>query len=160
MARDYYYTDHQGQPAGPVPLETLRQMHQRGQLAPDALVAEVGADRWQPAADVLGLEPAAAHPPVLPGGSIGRPQEAFEPLAGWAFGLGMASWACLGILAGIPAVICGHVALSRMKAQGNTNGSAKVLAIIGLVLGYVSIAATAAMLALFMLGMLSGLAGP
>ncbi|MFI4917649.1 MAG: GYF domain-containing protein [Phycisphaerales bacterium JB060] len=147
---DYYYTDASRQPAGPVPLEELRAMHERGELAPDALVAEVGADAWTPIAELFG-QPApggdgawapggvGTTPPMAPTGPIRATENRFEPLAGWAFGLGMASWVCAGVFAAIPGVILGHMALSRIKATGNTDGASKVLAIIGLIASYLSV---------------------
>jgi hypothetical protein len=140
---DYYYTDAARQPAGPLPLEQLQAMYNNGELAPGALVAEVGADHWEPADDVFGRPAAAAGPrtapPVVPGPIVG-PTDAIEPLAAWSFGLGIASWACIGILPAIPGVITGHMALNRMKRDGNANGAAKVLAIIGLVASYLNLA--------------------
>lgn len=140
---EYYYTDDARQPAGPLPLERLRAMFDRGELAPDALVAEVGADRWETAADVFGSNPPAAgrqSPPITPGPITGGSQ-GFEPLAGWSFGLGMASWLCFGsLLPAIPGVILGHMALSRMSQSGNTDSASKVLAIIGLITSYLSLA--------------------
>ena len=54
--------------------------------------------------------------------------------------LGIAGIAlCLGPLAGIPAVICGHIAQSRIgKSGGSLSGGG--LAIAGLITGYISIA--------------------
>ncbi len=161
---DYYYTDANRQPAGPVPFEQLKAMHEQGQLANGALAAEVGADEWQPVSSLFG-QPASGDvgysaPPITPTGNIGRPQDDFIPLAGWAFGLGIASWVCAGALAGVPAVILGHMALGRIKAENNTNGTAKVLAIIGLVAGYVSIAFTILWLVLVVgFGVMGGIAG-
>ncbi|UYV14182.1 MAG: DUF4190 domain-containing protein [Phycisphaera sp.] len=137
---DYYYTDASRQPAGPVPLEQLKGMFEKGELANGALAAEVGATEWEPVAAMFG-QPATggvgySTPPVVPTGNIGRPEDEFEPLAGWAFGLGLASWFCLSVLAAIPGVILGHMALGKMKRTGNTNSSAKVLAIIGLIASY------------------------
>jgi len=60
-------------------------------------------------------------------------------LATWSLVLGILGMFCFSILAGIPAVICGHTALSRIKRSGGMlegNG----LAIGGLVTGYLSIA--------------------
>jgi hypothetical protein len=60
---------------------------------------------------------------------------------------------CFSILAGIPAVICGHTAVSRIKRSGGVlqgNG----LAIGGLVTGYLSIALIP------LLGMLAAIAIP
>lgn len=140
---EYYYTDANRQPAGPVPLETLRAMHTGGELPPGALVAEVGATEWRDAAELFGSpmpEPVGAVPPTSPTGPIVDGTDRFEPLAGWAFGLGMASWVCLGIFAAIPGVILGHMALTKLKSTHNPNGASKVLAIIGLIASYLSVA--------------------
>jgi uncharacterized protein YbaR (Trm112 family) len=59
--------------------------------------------------------------------------------ANWSLGLGLASLWPLGLLGAIPAVICGHKALKRIKDSGGTlrgQGRAKT----GLVLGYLTIA--------------------
>jgi len=45
--------------------------------------------------------------------------------------------ACFGGVVGIPAVICGHMALGRIKRSGQ---GGRGLAIVGLVLGYLAIA--------------------
>ena len=145
---EYYYTDANRQPAGPLPYDELKAMYERGELADGALVAEVGADAWQEAAAIFGdggstsspKTPGDVVPPVVPTGEIGRPSDAFEPLAGWAFGLGIASWMCGSIFTGVPGVILGHIALNKIKREGNTNSAAKVLGIIGLVLSYLAIA--------------------
>lgn len=60
-------------------------------------------------------------------------------LAIWSLVLGILSLVCFYILTAIPAVICGHLALSRIKRSGGMltgNG----LAIGGLVTGYIGIA--------------------
>ena len=156
---DFYYTDANRQPAGPVPIEELRAMHERGEFVEGALIAEVGADQWQEARSFFGSSPSpsgapAVAPPVSPGSIPSN--DRFEALAAWSFGLGLASWACIGILPAIPGVILGHMALSRMKRDGNTNGAAKVLAIIGLVASYLNLA----MIPLFvLLGIGFGLLG-
>lgn len=138
---DYYYTDANRQPAGPVPLEELAAMYERGELVQGALAAQVGADAWTPAAELFGQPAPGGHrspaPPIAPTGPIRADATRFEPLAGWAFGLGMASWVCFGIFAAIPGVILGHMALNRIKATGNTDGASKVLATIGLIASYV-----------------------
>jgi len=158
---EYYYTDANRQPAGPVPLEELKAMHQRGELTADAVLAEVGSDSWQDAASVLGAGRPPAAPPVRPTSPIGSPQDEFYPIAGWSFGLGLASWVCsLSLLTGIPAIICGHMALSRIKAENNNNSTAKVLAIIGLVLGYLSLAGAVVFALFFGLAMLGAMASP
>jgi len=85
-----------------------------------------------------------APPPQPPA----QPQAPAAPAAGGGTnGLAIASLV-LGILSCIPganiaAVVCGHMALSRIKKSGE---GGKVLAIIGLILGYVSILAWIIML--------------
>lgn len=51
--------------------------------------------------------------------------------------LAIASWACLGPLAGIPAVICGHVARGQIRASAGTQ-TGESLALVALVIGYLN----------------------
>ena len=86
-------------------------------------------------------------PPPPPPGQPPQPQQPPAPAApadggGKTNGLAIASLV-LGILSCIPganiaAVVCGHMALGRIKQSGE---GGKPLAIIGLVLGYLSILA-------------------
>jgi predicted lipid-binding transport protein (Tim44 family) len=78
------------------------------------------------------------NPPQLPTGTIPAPQRCGLALASLI--LGICSFAlCLGPLAGIPAVICGHMAFSRIKQVGGAlTGSGVATA--GLITGYLSIA--------------------
>lgn len=76
------------------------------------------------------------EPPLIP---LPPARSKTAGLAIWSLVLGILSVICFSILAGIPAVICGHTALSRIKRSGGVlqgNG----LAIGGLVTGYLSIA--------------------
>ena len=67
--------------------------------------------------------------------------------------LGIFSPFCFFFFTGIPAVICGHLALGKIKrSNGTLNG--KGLAVTGLVLGYVSF------FIIFIMGIFSGLAIP
>ncbi len=60
-------------------------------------------------------------------------------LAVWSLVLGILSLVCLGLLAGIPAVICGHTAQSRIrKSAGALSGGG--LALAGLITGYIGTA--------------------
>jgi prepilin-type processing-associated H-X9-DG protein len=61
---------------------------------------------------------------------------------------GILSWVCVGLLAAIPAVITGHMALGRIKRSAGALGG-RGLAIAGLILGYTSIVALAVLLVLF-----------
>ena len=72
----------------------------------------------------------ATTPPPLPNASR---QPATSGLAIWSLVLGLLSVLCLATA--IPAVICGHLALSKIKQSGGTL-SGRGLAIAGLVTGY------------------------
>lgn len=70
----------------------------------------------------------------------------------WSLVLGILSFLCFGLFAGIPAVICGHAARSNIrKSQGALTGGGMALA--GLILGYVGIVVTT-------LGILAAIAVP
>jgi prepilin-type processing-associated H-X9-DG protein len=53
--------------------------------------------------------------------------------------LGLASIGCLGFLTGIPAVVCGHMALARIRHAAGAMGG-RGLALAGTALGYTGIA--------------------
>ena len=66
------------------------------------------------------------------------PQPKTSGLAIWSLVLGILSITCFSILSGIPGVICGHKALSKIKySRGALAGQG--LAIAGLVTGYLGI---------------------
>jgi competence protein ComGC len=90
-------------------------------------------------------------PPILPPDNSTR-QSSGLALASMILGIcGIVM--CLGPLAGIPAVICGHKAQSRIKQSGGMmSGSGQATA--GLVLGYLSIAW------IFVIGMMAAIAIP
>jgi hypothetical protein len=76
------------------------------------------------------------QPPPLP---TGAPQSRISALAVWSLVLGVLSTTCFWLITGIPAVICGHMAYSRIKrSAGALEGQG--LALAGLITGYVSIA--------------------
>jgi len=80
--------------------------------------------------------------PPLPGAS---PETKTSALAIWSLVLGilglMLSLVCLAFFLAIPAVICGHKALSRIKRSAGALGG-HGLAVAGLVTGYIGIGVT------------------
>lgn len=62
---------------------------------------------------------------------------ASEPLAVWSFVLGLLALLCTCGITAVPAVICGHVALSKIGNPARKQG--RGLAVAGLVLGYIGI---------------------
>src|SRR6185312_17212668 len=70
-------------------------------------------------------------------------------LAIWSLVLGILSLVCFSIFAGIPGVICGHKALSKIKnSAGSLTGQG--LAIAGLITGYLGILWAIVMIPLMM----------
>lgn len=75
-------------------------------------------------------------------------------LAIWSLVLGVLSLVCLSIFSAVPAVICGHLAYSRIRRSGGML-TGDGLAIAGLVTGYIGIA-----FALFLIPMMAAIAIP
>ena len=66
------------------------------------------------------------------------PHPKTNPLAVWSLVLGIISFLCCGLFTGIPAVICGHIAHSKIKESGGREAGGG-MAIAGLVIGYIGI---------------------
>ena len=112
----------QGQQLGPFTIEQLRAELAAGNVGSQDLAWWEGAPAWVAVSAVPGISAAA---PAAGDGS---------GLAVWSLILGLLSvFGCL-FFSGIPAVICGHMALARKERAGVKTG--KGLAITGLVTGY------------------------
>jgi len=70
------------------------------------------------------------------------PKQKKLPLAVAGLVLGFLSCKIFGIFSGVPAVICGHISLSKIKSEPENYITAKRLAVSGLFLGYTGIAMT------------------
>lgn len=86
--------------------------------------------RWVPA-------PAGAPSPAGPWPATYLPTAPTNSLAIVSLVAGVLSWVLCPIVAGIVAVITGHVARRQMRASGESGGG---LALAGLILGYVHLA--------------------
>jgi len=95
---------------------------------------------------------AADHVTPVANAIPGRPKT--STLAVWSLVLGILSLPCFSIFSAIPAVICGHMALSRISYSGGSLAG-KGLAIAGLATGYVGIA-----LAIFYIPLMLAIAIP
>jgi GYF domain 2/Domain of unknown function (DUF4190) len=170
----YYSKD--GVQLGPVSDSEIRGKFASGEILVTDLVWREGMRDWQPAAKVpelasqSSLNPSAPSIPSVPGGVVNSPYS--SPVhGGGAYpggavvpptsGLAIASMICgiLGLvtcllLPGIPAVICGHMALSQMAAPGARIGG-RGMAIAGLVTGYVSVILGLGGIVLFAIGALA-----
>jgi hypothetical protein len=161
---DWYYSQN-NQQQGPVTRERLQELVNSGEVKPFDLVWNDTMTDWVPLGSLSEfVPPPAAEAPILSsagsapqsaapaGGSIvhsydppGPPPSAgTNGLAIAALVLGIASFVlCCGCLTGIPAIICGHIALSQISRQQPFQGG-RGLAIAGLVLGYISLVFTVA----------------
>ncbi|MDA8968573.1 GYF domain-containing protein [Akkermansiaceae bacterium] len=146
-----WYYGQGGQQEGPIDEATMRSRIASGQVGPADLVWREGMAEWLPLAQVTELAPAPASaetsPYATPGTNpVAAPQQYYAPAAPTS-GLAIASMVCgilsiifcyVNALVGIPAVICGHMAMKRIKAsQGQIAGQGMALA--GLICGYIGI---------------------
>ena len=120
-----------------------------GQFYPTDVAWHEGLTDWQPLSDLEVLS-AATSAPVAPAAPPPVPQPIFKAqptavhqpvqtasssLPGWSLGLGIASFLC-SIFTAIPAIICGHKALGKIK-RGEVSDSGRGMAIAGLIMGYI-----------------------
>ena len=148
-----------GKEYGPISIEQIRQWIADGRINAHTRVQVAGSAEWKTAAEFseLGLTSAAglsgpvSAPPLLPVGPAEGPQKG---LAITSFVLGLLSLTCFGLLAGIPAIICGHVARGRTRLVPRQYGGAG-FALAGLIMGYVSLLVTLVILPALLLPALS-----
>ena len=148
-----------GKEYGPVGIEQMRQWTAEGRINAKTRVQQAGAAEWKTAADFpeLGCAPAGgvpgpgSSPPPLPTGQAAGQQSG---LAITSFVLGLLSLLCLGFLAGIPAIICGHLARGRARRLPGMYGGAG-FALAGLIMGYVSLLVSLVILPAMLLPALS-----
>jgi len=133
---EWYYADGDEQ-RGPISESVLVDLVEQGVVRADTLVWNPSMSDWLPYSEVQAQsDPLHTNPTV----ATSRPavpvaQGETEPLAIASLVLGILSCGC-GCLTGIPAIICGHMALNRIKESGERLGG-RPLAIVGLVFAYV-----------------------
>src|SRR2546423_9953491 len=93
-----------------------------------------------------------ATPPVA--SSIPAPLPRIAPLAIVSVVLAVLSFACIPIVLVIPAIVCGHVAWSKIRKSGGAL-CGKGIAIVGLIVGYLAIP-WAVLQVWFLVGMIQG----
>ena len=121
----YYYTDSNNQTRGPVTIAQLHSLAASGALNASCMVAAVGTQQWTPIGTIV---PSIAPAPSSPN----------EPLAIWSFVLSLIGLLCCGFcgfIVSLPAIICGHLALSNIHKKPHLQGAG--LAIAGLIIGYI-----------------------
>ena len=158
----YYAKD--GQQLGPVPFSEIEGLHASGQLTDDTLVWQQGTPNWVKLSTVLPssapvaaevvppvpsatVEPSATSVPVL----LENPKT--NVLAIVSLVLGILSLFCCGVVLGIGAAVCGHIAIKQIDANPAEGG--KGLAKAGLILGYIGIVISAILLIFYAVRMTS-----
>ena len=158
----------EGQQYGPVDEATLRARITSGEIAPQDLIWSEGMDVWTPLQNLpqFAIKQPLSPPPVSgimsskPSGQSHSPYapptatpsvvglQAGVPVVS-TNGLAIASMICGilglvlfcfcgGLFLGIPAVICGHLALKQLDHVGNIQ-QGRAMANAGLICGYISI---------------------
>lgn len=131
-----------GQQSGPFPEAEVRQKLAAGYFSGSEMAWYEGLSSWQPLTTLLG-EPASGAPPIplsapAPLFQAGAPAPAGKrATSGLAVGsliCGILSFLTCGITM-LPAVILGHIALSKIKESGGALGG-RGMAIAGLIMGY------------------------
>ncbi len=137
-----------GKATGPFSLEEVNRQLAAGTLSLTDQAWYEGAPAWMPLSAVPGVTGAAAAPPraaAVPKMAAATTAVAStaaapvattknEPLAIWALVLGLLGFFCCGPFGAIPAIVCGHSALSKIGNDPGLGG--RGMAITGLVLGY------------------------
>jgi hypothetical protein len=127
-------------------VDELRALVIAGMLNESSKVAAVGAQEWVSISSVVpdvasaGAAPVAAARPIAAAAPVTGPvvTTRTEGLAVWSFVLSLIGlWCCFLVVLEIPAVICGHLALSRIRRTPQLGG--RGLAIAGLIIGYVGL---------------------
>lgn len=136
---------------GPVSEQEIQTLASSGQIDSSTIIWREGMADWIPMKDVPEFQSAAvdsASPYSSPQTNAAQPTSHHPVVAPPTDGLAIASLVC-GILAviscyiwglfGLPAVICGHMSLKKMKNSVTPIGG-RGMAIAGLITGYIGIA--------------------
>ena len=139
-----------GNQLGPFPESEVTGMLKSGQVAGTDLAWSEGMETWKPLSSFTQFQSQAGGPPALPALPS---QRRTEPFSIWSLALGILSLVGCSLLAGIPAVICGHVGLGRINRDPSLDG--KGIAVAGLITGYIGV-----LVLPFIIGILAALALP
>lgn len=145
MPNEWYFSKNLTQ-MGPVDESELRSKIAAGEVLPTDKVWTEGMADWKVVSEVDALSaglpmrvPAGPASPYSPPTQASTPGPTVSPPTS---GLAIASLVCglvglisCSFLTGIPAVICGHLALSRIQASSGALGG-RTLAVVGLISGY------------------------
>ena len=134
---------------GPASADQVRQWIAEGRLTGRTQVKAEGSTEWKPLSEFHEFDTALAaksaarsHLPPGPGSAAPAIASNRPPTSGLAIAslvLGLLSFFCFSIFAGIPAIIMGHIAHNRSRKAPEQFGGGG-MAIAGFVLGYSSLA--------------------
>ena len=134
---------------GPFSLEEINRQLAAGTLSVSDQAWYEGAVGWAPLSTVPGVTSGGAtstpshsagatvpRVPAIAGSTVvpSPPAGQTEPLAIWSLVLSLLGLFCCGLVSGVPGIICGHLALSKIEKRPEVQG--RGLAIAGLVIGY------------------------
>lgn len=103
-----------------------------------------GMANWRPLAELDDFRAPSSSvvpppsPAVAPASSAPVVVARTEPFAIWSFVLSLVGLLCCAFVFGIPAIVCGHLALGNLKRNPALQG--RGLALAGLIIGYASVA--------------------
>jgi hypothetical protein len=136
-----------GKEYGPISLEQLGRWVAEGRVVAQTRVQGPDTQEWKAAGDLPEIKalfgpglPGVAALPSAPVLSAGLTEEPRQGLAITSLVLGLFGLVCMA-LAGIPAIVCGHVAHLRARRNPAQYGGGG-MAIAGFVLGYISLCLT------------------
>src|SRR5438132_1254712 len=118
-----------GQAIGPFSLEEINRQLAAGTLSASDQAWYEGAAGWAPLSTVPGVtggsaagipSPGAGVPAIVTPTSV--PGSPTEPLAIWSLVLSLLGLFCCGLLSGVPGIICGHMALSKINKNPAVQG--------------------------------------
>lgn len=148
----WYYGDN-GQQVGPMDDGAIHAAINEGKVGLNTLVWREGMPSWLPMFNVPELTgqvvPAVGYPPNAAPSPYASPQMPYAPYPGYypqnttsnmaisSLVCGILGFTCLPIF-GIPAVICGHMAMKQISESALPMGG-RGMAIAGLITGYISI---------------------
>ena len=137
-----------GQKFGPFSPEEITARLASGELRPTDLAWAEGRPDWCPLSAFPGIVSATGTPPPPPRATAAPPPLQRLPggnapvtsgLAISSLVCGILSFTLLPILASIPAIICGHMALSEIKRSPGAIGG-RGMALTGTIMGYITVA--------------------
>jgi hypothetical protein len=136
----WYYVEN-GQSTGPLTMWELRQLVDAKEILKDCPVCKEGEERWVKAGIAFPSlwNTEAKHQSPL--AQLNQRDSATQHMRTsaasiWSLVLGILSLLGLGVITGIPAIICGHTSRTRIRcSSGSLSGAGMSLA--GLIMGYI-----------------------